>query len=187
MMCTVRADTLKQRAMLMSGAGAVRPALERRAQELGSAEYVTFPGALQDSDLPREFDAAHLFCLLSPRASRGCTRGIRNRLVEAGAHGLPVVGGRIPGVEDAVEDEVNGILIDPTDPDAAMAAIERVLVDQENGQRLADGGLRRASELQWLKVFGRYRVFFEGVLASPRRGRSTRKRAWIAALVRGPR
>ena len=37
--------------------------------------------------------------------------------VEAGAHGLPVVAGRIPGVVDAVHEGVTGRLVDPTDPE----------------------------------------------------------------------
>ncbi|RAH99415.1 glycosyl transferase [Acuticoccus sediminis] len=49
--------------------------------------------------------------------------------LEAQAAGLPVVGGRSPGVVDIVRDGETGILVDPGDPDAIAGAVLSLLDD----------------------------------------------------------
>jgi glycosyltransferase involved in cell wall biosynthesis len=59
--------------------------------------------------------------------------GIPNVLVEAMASGLPVVSTRISGIPELIEDGIDGILVEPGDPEAVADAIVTVL---------SDGGLR---------------------------------------------
>jgi glycosyltransferase involved in cell wall biosynthesis len=67
-------------------------------------------------------------------------------LTEAAACGTPAVATRIAGHEDAVLDGVSGVLAGH-DPEAAGAAIARVLGDGALRQRLGRGALDRAAEL----------------------------------------
>jgi glycosyltransferase involved in cell wall biosynthesis len=90
-------------------------------------------------------------------------------------------------VIDAVEDDVSGILVDPSDPDAIADALERVMLDLQLAQRLAEGGRRRARELQWDAVVERHRGLIADVLAAPPRGRAGHELAWLRDLAVGPR
>jgi glycosyltransferase involved in cell wall biosynthesis len=55
---------------------------------------------------------------------------------EAMAHGRPVVATRVGGLADAIEDGVTGVLVEPADPVALRAAIERLLGDPDERARL---------------------------------------------------
>jgi glycosyltransferase involved in cell wall biosynthesis len=63
--------------------------------------------------------------------------------IEAGAMRLPVVGTRIPGCVDAVEDGVTGTLVPTEDVPALRDAIQRYLDDRQLRQRHGDAGRRR--------------------------------------------
>jgi glycosyltransferase involved in cell wall biosynthesis len=179
-------DRLPEVRWVMVGDGSLRSELTRRAQGLGLSDRVSFPGSLDDGELSQALGLAHAFCLLSRRAPEGrAGEGFGIVFVEAGAHGLPVVAGRIPGVIDAVEDGANGILVDPTDPGAAADALERVLLDAELGQRLADRGRARAAELAWARVVERYYAVIDQALAAPAPRSGNRGLAWLVDLARG--
>ena len=87
--------------------------------------------------------------------------------VEASASGLPVVAGRAGGVPDAVRDGETGVLVDPRDPGAAAAAIQRVLADPALGRRLGETGRRAAETMyNWDRVARTLRALGEAHAAS---------------------
>jgi glycosyltransferase involved in cell wall biosynthesis len=65
---------------------------------------------------------------------------------EAMAHGRPVVATAVGGLTDAVEDEVNGLLVPPRDPPALRAALARLLADAELRSRLGAAAREHARE-----------------------------------------
>jgi glycosyltransferase involved in cell wall biosynthesis len=67
------------------------------------------------------------------------------------AVGLAVVGTRVSGTEDMVEDGVNGLLVEPGDADALASAVARVLVDPARAAALgrrACADVRRRCSLE---------------------------------------
>jgi glycosyltransferase involved in cell wall biosynthesis len=173
---------------VMVGDGSLRPELRRAAARRGLDRCVEFPGPVDDATLEGYLSSAHVFCLLSrePRGL-GVGEGFGIAFIEAGAHGLPVVAGRIPGVVDAVRDGITGLLIDPEDPQAAAAALERLLTDSHLSQALAMGGVERARELQWPLVTERYRELISQVVQMPPRGEASRGWRWVQDLALGIR
>jgi glycosyltransferase involved in cell wall biosynthesis len=65
---------------------------------------------------------------------------------EALAYGRPVVASAVGGLLDAVEDEVNGLLVPAGDAEALRAALERLLGDADLRRRLGDAGRAVARE-----------------------------------------
>ena len=100
--------------------------------------------------------------LLLPSFSEGLPRVV----MEAFARGRPVIGARAGGIPDIVEDDVNGLLVDPHDAGSIASALVRVLSDRELAERLAAGAT--ASAQQWLQppeVYARrMRELVEGLL-----------------------
>lgn len=88
--------------VLMIGDGSMRDALEQRAKELGIADTVHFLGNVANEQVNRYLQASDLFLF----ASKSETQGIV--LAEAFAAGCPVVAVDASGVEDIVENGVNG-------------------------------------------------------------------------------
>jgi len=65
---------------------------------------------------------------------------------DALAHGRPVIGTRVSGLAEVVEEGVSGLLVPPGD-EASLAAAMRRFVTERMGPRLAAGAARRASAL----------------------------------------
>lgn len=65
-------------------------------------------------------------------------------VLEAQAAGIPVIASNVGGVPDLVENEVTGILTDPSRPETMPKALARLLDNPELASRLAEEGRRQA-------------------------------------------
>lgn len=124
--------------VLIVGDGPQRGALEARARRLGVDRAVTFTGYLADP-LPA-YRALDAFVLPSLDEGFGIV------FLEAMAMGVPVIGTRVVGSVDAVEDGVTGLLVPAGDPSALAEAVLRVLSDSELARRLATTAAARVRE-----------------------------------------
>ena len=132
------------------GDGALRPALEDRAREMGLGDAVQFLGTVTDAARDVELARADAFCMVS-RLPRGGFAGEGFGIVylEANAHGLPVVAGAVGGATDAVINGETGLLVDPEDHVAVADALVALLSDRDLASRLGHAGLARAERLTW--------------------------------------
>lgn len=87
------------------------------------------------------FMAADVFCLPSYR------EGFGSVVIEAAACGIPVIGTRIPGLVDAIEDGVTGMLCPPRDVQALAACMEGMLQAPERSREMGEQARRRAEQL----------------------------------------
>jgi len=78
--------------------------------------------------------------LLLPSRSEGLPR----IAIEALSRGRPVIGARVGGIPDIVEDGVSGLVIEPESVDALAAAMLRVAQDRSLVEALAAGASRAA-------------------------------------------
>jgi glycosyltransferase involved in cell wall biosynthesis len=83
-------------------------------------------------DMPQVYKAANLVCLPSHGGE-----GIPKVLMEAAASGRALVSTDVPGCRDIVRNGVNGIVVQPRNPDALAAAIERLLKDSRTRSEMA--------------------------------------------------
>jgi phosphatidylinositol alpha-1,6-mannosyltransferase len=113
---------------VVAGDGDDRSRLERRAVELAhDAAAVRFLGYVPDEDLPDLYRLADLFVMPSSQEGFGIV------YLEAAACGLRVVGGVGGGSNDAIPDARVGVMVDPSNSEALVEAIVRLL-----GQGRAD-------------------------------------------------
>lgn len=73
-------------------------------------------------------------------------------VLEAQAAGVPVIASNVGGVPDLVENEVTGILTDPSRPETMPKALARLLEDPRLAKRLAEEGRRQAKSRFHSKV-----------------------------------
>jgi len=85
-------------------------------------------------------------------------------IVEAMAAGLPIVTTDAPGCRDIVERGKYGLLIDPSDRTALADAMERLLTDSNERDRLAKLSIARAEQYDWDAVVRRYLAAYERLL-----------------------
>ena len=102
---------------LVVGDGSQRPHLEKRTQELGIEQNVTFTGVRED--VPRLISAMDLFVLSS------LNEGMGRVLVEAGAMAKPAVATKVSGIPELVKHGKTGILVNSKDSkDLAQGIVE---------------------------------------------------------------
>ncbi len=130
---------------LVVGAGKKRSTYVKLAEDLAIAHAVRFVGNVPDQDLPALLNAATAYVGVSRRADGTRVEGFGIALAEASACGLPVIAGRSGGLAEAVHDGETGLVVDPDDPAAVVAALKRLLEDQLLARRLGQAG-RKAIE-----------------------------------------
>ena len=89
---------------------------------------VALPGPVGPTELLDEYRRAGALCMPC-RLLPTDRDGIPNVLVEAMAAGAPVVATDVSGIPELVEDEVNGLLVPPDDPQALADALVRLHED----------------------------------------------------------
>jgi len=122
------------------GTGKQRKTYRKLADSLKIADAVRFVGPVPDADLPALYNAAEVYLGVSRRAQGTRVEGFGVALAEAAACGLPVIAGQSGGLAEAVQDGETGLVVDPEDAAAVVAALERVLGDQLLARRLGQAG-----------------------------------------------
>ncbi|HUT53368.1 MAG TPA: glycosyltransferase family 4 protein [bacterium] len=107
---------------------------------------VTFLPHQDAPALEQWFKRARLLVLPSWREAFGLT------LIEAMARGVPVVGSRVGGIPEAVEDGVSGLLFERGNANELAEKMAALVGDHELRRRLIAGGLRRAAEFSIEKM-----------------------------------
>ncbi|MEM7275382.1 MAG: glycosyltransferase, partial [Actinomycetota bacterium] len=130
--------------VVIGGAGRQADALRDEAVRLRAP--VRFTGRLSDAEVVELYGAADLMAMLCNARWWGLEQeGFGIVFLEAAAAGLPQIAGRSGGAHEAVAHGETGLIVDdPEDVDAAAAAIESLLVDDDGRRRLGAAARARA-------------------------------------------
>ncbi len=101
-------------------------AIKQRARQLGVGDYISIHGRLSDGDLKKAYNTADVFCMLSEE-DNGDVEGFGIAVLEANMNGVPAIGSRNTGIEDAINDNVTGKLVDAHDAEEVLAAMQQLL------------------------------------------------------------
>lgn len=147
----VEAMALLQRAGIAArcrliGAGPLEQSLRTLAAARGVAHCIDFAGAQPQSSVRQALDAATVFVLPAQVAADGNRDGIPVALMEAMASGCAVVSTRVSGIPELIEDGVNGVLVEPRDPQALADAIANLLADPVLRRKFAEQARARIEE-----------------------------------------
>ena len=142
--------------LVIIGQGDYRESLERGAASLGLTEAVTFAGTMPQNqlrDVMRRCSA-----LVLPSLSEGLGRV----LIEAMACGRPVIGTRVGGIPDLIQDGVNGYLVPPDRAKPLAAKIDHLLAHPETATEMGARGRAFVAEtFSTEKYVDGYRRVFE--------------------------
>lgn len=141
------------------GDGPERSALETLVAGRSLGEVVEFMGELGD---PRaELDSADVFVLPSR------TEGMSNALLEAMAAAKAPVATGVSGSSELIDDNENGLVVGPEDPDALADALARLATETGLARRLADAARRTVRALYSIsEVAARYSDLYAEVVTA---------------------
>jgi glycosyltransferase involved in cell wall biosynthesis len=114
------------------------PALRARISELGLGDRIRLEGQMSQAELLEEYRRASAFCLPCRVLDNGDRDGIPNVLAEAMACGAPVVTTPISGIPEIVRDGVNGLFVQPDDPESLAASVMRLREDRALASRISE-------------------------------------------------
>ena len=149
--------------LLVAGKGPEEESARRLATDLGIERSVRFIGAVPNRDIPRCYPGADVYC--SP-ALGGESLGIV--LLEAMASGTPVVCSDIPGYDETVRRDRDGLLVPPGSPVDLARDLVRVLTEKQLRDRLVASGLERVKSYAWPEVTRRTAAYYRELLDSNR-------------------
>jgi glycosyltransferase involved in cell wall biosynthesis len=129
--------------LTLVGDGEERSGLEALARGLP----VTFAGSLPASALSKYYQRATVVVFPSR-----LDEGLPNVLLEAMASGRPTVATRVGGVVDAVQDRINGLLVEPGQPAQLSSAINHLLHSPDTLLRMGAAARRTAETYAWDRV-----------------------------------
>ena len=119
------------------------------------------------AELPAWLHAADVLLIPASRAPldrfRNCVLPLK--LFSYLAAGRPILAPAAPDTAELLSDGGNALLVPPGDPEAAAAALDRMLCDPALAGRLAAGALDRARDLTWDKRAERIAAFLEARLS----------------------
>jgi glycosyltransferase involved in cell wall biosynthesis len=133
------------------------------ALKLGIADRVEFVGWLDGEDKVAFYRHAEIFCMPSHFEAFGIAT------LEAMFSRLPVVGTRLGGFLDLVEEGVTGHLVDANDPVALAHCIRRLAEDRDIAIQMGDAGFKRAERYSTQAIVEQYVRCYRAVTATPRR------------------
>jgi phosphatidylinositol alpha-1,6-mannosyltransferase len=139
--------------------------LKKLAEELGVAHDFDMRANISDAELNKLYADASLFILTSVNEGFHF-EGYGMVFVEAAAHGLPCVGTRGNGIEDAVEDGKTGILVTQRNVEETAAAMKRILTDPALRTRMSARALEFAREHDLPHLAEQYERLYRQVIAS---------------------
>jgi glycosyltransferase involved in cell wall biosynthesis len=144
--------------LVLVGDGPERTNLIQLALELGISNAVSFEGIQEE--VKTYLRRGEIFTFPS------LTEGLSNVLLEAMACGLPVVATRIGGNTELIEDGLNGVLVNPRDPDELAEAIITLLANPEKSKQMGRGGRKIVEEKYSLdRIADEYLMLYQNLRA----------------------
>ena len=130
----------RQVRLRLVGSGPEEASLREHAARSTAAECMVFEGAINQDRIRDFYAAADAFCLPS------FAEGLPVVLMEAMAMELPCVTTQIAGIPELIRDGVDGLLVPPSDLDALVKALARLMDNAELREQIGKSGRARVVE-----------------------------------------
>jgi len=127
--------------LIIVGTGPYLQKLKDMAAKLGIENHVIFAGKVSHEELPKYYNLADIFAFPTLRME-----GLPLVVPEAMACEKPVIASRIGGIPTVIENNVDGILIEPGNLKELKERIMEVLRDEELAKKLGKNARKKVVE-----------------------------------------
>ncbi len=133
------------------------PTEKEKFQQLASQfkvhQAVKFHGAVSENKKTEILKTADIFVMLSEATEDGDVEGFGIAVLEANAMGIPAIGAKGCGIEDAVKDGFSGLLVDNKCGKELLSSVEKIL---GNYSTYSENAREWAAGFSWDKVIEQY-------------------------------
>ncbi|MBP9752178.1 MAG: glycosyltransferase family 4 protein [Candidatus Moranbacteria bacterium] len=141
---------------LVAGAGPEEDHIREAIRESGMEKRARLLGKVSDYDRLMLLRTAHLFVQPNIPVPHDI-EGFGIALIEATVEGLPVIASRLEGLQEAIADGQNGILVEPENPESFRIAIGKLLSDEPERKRFGNQAkIFTREHYHWEKISAQY-------------------------------
>lgn len=141
--------------MFIAGSGPLRDELLAQVEHLGLSENVEFTGKLTPEQI------ANLYSQVDIMVNPTTVDNMPNSVLEALAHGIPIVTTNVGGIPYMVVDNQTALLVDAKNSEMLAVKVEQLIADNELYERLVLNGFEQVKKFswdivkhQWLDLYG---------------------------------
>jgi len=143
--------------VIIVGDGPDKLRLQGLIKNMDLEKRVKMLGNIPREELLKKISQSKIFALLSTFES------FSFQIVEAMYSGAPVIAGNIGNISEIIENGKDGILIDPTDKDQFVSAVERLSADPVLRDALVSKARLKAQEFSFNKTIDRLEAIFKDI------------------------
>jgi len=136
--------------LLIVGDGDLKLQYEKQAQKLGINSKIKFLGNVANDKLVEIYRQADLFIL--PSINKNEAFGLV--LLEAMASGVPVIASNLPGVRNVFQNNIQGLLFEPSNAIDLKEKMENILNNEERRKKMSQAAQKLVLEKYSLKKVG---------------------------------
>ncbi len=133
------------------------------ATELNCMNRITFTGLIPPSQVAATLRDSDVLVLPNPRSALSDTHTSPLKLFEYMAAGRPIVASDLPSIGEILRDGENAVLVEPGNPQAFVAGIQRIRDDAALARRLAAQAAEDVREYTWARRAERLETLFTAV------------------------
>ena len=123
------------------------------ASRLHIDKYVSIHGVIPNEQLGNLYKQADILVMLSQSKIRSCSEGFGIAILEANLFGVPALGSKNTGIEDAIVKDKTGVLVDPYSSKEILEGINLLL---QNNEELSKNTIVWALQHCWDDISDRY-------------------------------
>lgn len=141
--------------LVLVGEGDKRGEIEKMISESALQGSVELTGNLPHGKVLEEISRSEVFICPS------LAEGLGIVFIEGQACGVPVIGTRVGGIPDVIQDGKNGLLIRPKNPEDISAAILKFLKDKDLAGRMSAEALETVKKYNWTNIIEEINGLYE--------------------------
>ena len=124
----------------IGGRGPLKSKYEKMINHYSLTTFVDFLGYIKDDEISSYYSEADIFILPSIIDDRGDTEGLGVVLLEANACKTPIIGSKVGGILDVIENGVNGFFVEQKNALDLAEKIVLLACDKELRAQMGENG-----------------------------------------------
>lgn len=134
---------------VIAGQGSDQARLQQLITEKHLTDRVQIMSGLNNGQIATLYSQCEFLAMPARQLPNGDVEGFGIVVLEANLFGKPAIGGRTGGMTESIQDQVTGLVVDPTDSAALVHAMTKLVSDQMYCKQLGEQAKHWAEQQLW--------------------------------------